>query len=188
MAQLNGKHQCLVQGKENRYLHNHRQTAAKGVNLMGAIQFHDRAIQGLPIILVLLFQLGHFRLQLLHVLHGLVALVGKGEKENFDNYGDDDDRNAVVMGVFIENISKYTEKRFGNGRKPAQVKCLFQTLTLRLQYVETLGTEKETVRNLVRLTRLQIERGGRHRGIEVRTGTLFNLYRSNAVFPGENCT
>jgi hypothetical protein len=47
--------------------------------------------------------------------------MGQGKEKYLDDDGDDDDGNAVIMGVFIKEF-KYIEKRLGKGREPAQVK------------------------------------------------------------------
>jgi len=49
------------------------------------VKFHYLLIHGVTVVLVLLTNLGHFRLQLLHILHRLVTLVSKRKEKHLEN-------------------------------------------------------------------------------------------------------
>ena len=185
MAQLDGEHERLVQGEEHRDLDDHRQAPPQRVDLVVAVQLHDSLVHGVAVVLVLLADLVHLRLDLLHPLHGLVALVGQREEQRLEDDGDDDDGNAVVTHIAIEELEGI-EQRFGDGREPAQVKGLLQGIALGLEDVDILGADEQALRHRGRLSRVDGELRGRYGRLHEPGSVLFQFNGGDTPLLGQN--
>ena len=80
MAQLDGVQESLIQADEHRDLHDDGETAASRVDLVGLVQLHHFLVEGFLVVLMLFAELLHHGLELLHLLHGLEALLDRGQK------------------------------------------------------------------------------------------------------------
>ena len=79
MSEFDGVVQEAIKGDEYRNLDHHRQAPTHRVDLVSPVKGHHFLIEPLPVASVLLLQLGHLGLDLLHGPHRLVAFLGKGK-------------------------------------------------------------------------------------------------------------
>ena len=77
----------LIESKENRYLHQHWQTAPQRVDPMRLVKCHHLLVQAFLVIFVLVAKFLHLRLKLLHRLHRRVAFVSQWPENNLDQHG-----------------------------------------------------------------------------------------------------
>ncbi len=97
------------------------------------IELDQFLVQPLTIVLELRLQGQHFRLNDLHLLHGLVALVLQRHEHQLDQHGQENDRDPVVVRKFVEE-SQHIENRLGHRLdqpptpkyKPAEIDRIFQ--------------------------------------------------------------
>ena len=85
-------------------------------------------------------QLLHFRLQLLHGLHGLVALVGQRPEDDFDEDGDKDDGDAVVVDPAVDQAQKLQHGP-GHGGEETEINDLGERRLDGFQQGLLLGTD-----------------------------------------------
>ena len=97
MAQLDGVQESLIQADEHRDLHDDGETAASRVDLVGLVQLHHFLVEGFLVVLMLFAELLHHGLELLHLLHGLEALL-EWKKARMVSRG----------RAMIENMPKFT--------------------------------------------------------------------------------
>ena len=140
MAQLDGVQEGVVKGEEEGNLQDHRQAAAHRVDLLVAVELHHGAVEALLVVLVQRLQLLHFRLQLLHGLHGLVALVGQRPEDDLDEDGDQDDGHAVVVDPAVDQAQELQHGP-GHGGEEAQIDDLGERRLDRVQQGFFLGPD-----------------------------------------------
>lgn len=109
VPQLDGPQQGLIQGEKHGDLQQHGHAPAGWVDLVGLVQLHDFRIHLLTVVGVLLADLGHHGLELLHLLHGFVALVRKGPEQSLDDDRQDDDGHAVVAHVPVQEMQELVQ-------------------------------------------------------------------------------
>ena len=112
MAQFDAVQEGLIQSHEHGELHEDGQTAAHGVHAVGPVQLHHFALHGLLVVLILLLDLLHHGLELLHLLHGLEALAGERPEDDLDEDGQGDDGEAPVAHV---GLHPFEELQHGDG-------------------------------------------------------------------------
>ena len=120
VAQLNGTPQNPEESEEYGDLDDHGKTPSHGVHLVRLIQGHHLPVHLFFIALVLFPYFRHERLDLLHLLHGFVALVGEGPEENLDQNGEEDDGYPVVLNKAVEKPQSI-EKRLRDNVRPPEV-------------------------------------------------------------------
>ena len=76
------------------------QAAAHGIDLVGLVQIHHFPVHRSRILLEFLPQFGDLGLQLLHVLHGLHALLGHGPEDRLDDDGEQNDGHSLTGKAF----------------------------------------------------------------------------------------
>ena len=87
------------------------------------MEVHELFLHLLFVVSVSFPYFGHHRLELPHFLHGLIAFMCEGPKQYLDENSKQDDRNAIIMDIFIEETKDY-QKGFGNNVKPPEVDSL----------------------------------------------------------------
>src|SRR5882672_4885066 len=133
---------------------------------MLAVELHRLALNPLRIALVLGAQRVDLRLQRLHCFHRPHALERQREEDHLREYREQDDGDAVVMGVVIEPAEEPQDRhRYPFHREAAvalgegettEINRLFETYPERLQPIVFLGThivEHAAVPALARLER-----------------------------------
>ncbi len=74
MAQLDRLVEHAVQREKHGNLNHHGQAPAQGIDLVSLVQGHGLLVHLLFVVLVFFPDLGHQRLDLFHLAHGLIAL------------------------------------------------------------------------------------------------------------------
>src|SRR5439155_25032125 len=88
-----------------------------------------------------------FGLDALHVLHGLIALVLEGNEQQLDTDCQNDNRDAVVSGIVV-NETEDVKDRLGDEfdeapapiDEPAEINSIFQADVQRFERVELFRT------------------------------------------------
>src|SRR5258706_5768122 len=127
MAHLDRHEQHFIKRKEHRDLDEDRQTPSHGVHLLLLVKLHQSLLLPRLVVLEALLKLLHLRLQLLHLAHGLVGLVGKGEKEKLHENGRKQDRNTEIADEVIEEVHQ-VEHRLGDEKEPSPIDELVETV------------------------------------------------------------
>ena len=120
MAHLDGDEHDLVEREEHRDLDHDGQTAGGGIGAFALVQPHHLLIEPLLVVLEALAQHQHLRLQLAHLGHGDVGLVGEREEQQLDAHGQDQDRHAEVAEALVD-VVQGIEQRLGQEIEPAEI-------------------------------------------------------------------
>ncbi|VBB46233.1 hypothetical protein TRIP_B40151 [uncultured Desulfatiglans sp.] len=161
MPQFNRTSQKPEQCNEHRDLYNHGQAPAHRVDLVGLIEPHHLPIHHLFVVFVFFSDLGQARLELLHLFHGLVALVRQRPKEDLHEDREQDDRKTIVVDILIEK-SEEVEEGLGDDIGPAEVDHPVEVAACLLEASEIPRTQIEAV-----FRRGRLARSDRHRGWNV---------------------
>ena len=144
MSQFNGVQKPLIQADEHRELDDHGETSTERIHFIPLIQFHHFLVQLLSVVLILLTQSFHLRLEFLHRRHGLEALITEREEHQFDQDRQQDNSNAVVSGPLIQE-SQQRDQRSGNKVGPAEVDGSVKGRVNRIQGIRILRTDIQGV-------------------------------------------
>ena len=112
VAHFDGHRQDLVEGQEDRELHQDGQAAGHRVDLLPLHQGHGLLLRLDRIVLVASLDLVHRLLELLHPGHGLGALLGQREDQQAHADGHRQDGQAEVAQMAEEELQRH-EERFG---------------------------------------------------------------------------
>src|SRR2546429_27289 len=93
-----------VERNENRNLHENWQATSKRVDLLGLVHIHHRLVQLRFVICILLAELHQPRRYQLHFGHRAVARGRQREENQFDDHGEQDDRQAPVAEPAVEEL------------------------------------------------------------------------------------
>ena len=132
--------ESLIQADEHRDLHDDGETAASRVDLVGLVQLHHFLVEGFLVVLMLFAELLHHGLELLHLLHGLEALLGQGPEDDADTEGKHQDGDAPVPHKGMEE-GQNGQQGAGDDREHAEVHGLRQVIGSRGQHGAVLGAE-----------------------------------------------
>src|SRR5205085_428639 len=94
-TQFNRALQHTIKTEEDGNLEEQRQTATERADLVFLHELHGLLVHLARIVLVLLLNRFHLRLKRRHALHRPSARLRQRPEDEFDNDGDDDDREAV---------------------------------------------------------------------------------------------
>ena len=147
MAHLDRDEEHLVEREEHGDLDQDGQAARQGIGAFPLVERHHLLVQALLVLAEALAQLDQLRMQLPHLGHGAVGLVGQGEEDDLDDHRHDQDRDAEVAGQLAE-IAQHVEERLGQEVEPAevdrQVEAVHrQRVTVVVQPLDHLGAGEE---------------------------------------------
>ncbi len=120
VAHFNGCQQGLVEAEEDRHLDKNRNATAGRIDVVGLVESHDFLVHGFLVVFVLFLDLLHHGSKLLHLFHGRIALCSKRPENNLDNNGQQDDGNAPVADIGIEEV-KNPQKALGDAAEHAKI-------------------------------------------------------------------
>src|SRR5262245_41500963 len=159
MPHIDGNEQDLVERKKYRDLQENWQTTRHRIDFLVLVKRHELLLLLGAIVLEPLPDLLHLRLQLLHLRHRLVALVGERKERELDEHGGGKNGEAVIaeqLGAPVQQL----EERLGNEIEPAPID----------QQVELLGAELLLIgfdqRHLLGTSKQIAARGGRRAGCD----------------------
>ena len=140
MTQLDAVEKRLIEGDEHGKLNEDGQTASHGVDAVGLVELHHFAAERFLVVLVLLLQLLHHGLELLHLLHGLEALAGKRPEHDLDEDGQQDDGETPVAEEAFKEGEKLEQRHRKEG-EDAHVDGGLEGVGRGVEQVAALGTE-----------------------------------------------
>lgn len=152
VPELNGSEQSLIQTEKDRQLDQDRHAAAGRIHTVGFIERHDFLVHELLVVLVLFPDGGHQRLELLHLFHGGIALGRQGPEHRLDQNGQQNDRHAPVVHIFVEKFQK-PEQTLGNDAEHSQIDAFSQLIGNGQELRALLGTQPVGDRQLFLLSR-----------------------------------
>src|SRR5262249_55734929 len=140
-----------VKSIEHGNLDDHRKTPAEWIHSVLAVELHSLSLHALRVALVLGAKRIDLGLERLHRLHRAHALQGQREEEHLCEHGEEDDRDAVVVGVAMEP-PEHPEDGHGDPlhgeptvglrhRETTEIYGLFQSYAIGLQPIVLLRTE-----------------------------------------------
>src|SRR5689334_8799342 len=147
MPHIDGDEQHLVEREKHRNLQDDRDTTRHRINFLVLVKSHQLLLLLDAVVFEPFPDLFHFRLQLFHLCHGLVALVGEREERELDEYRGGQNGKAVVAEQLGEPVQQL-KQWFGDEIKPTpidqQVELLGAKLFLiRLDQGYLLGTGEQ---------------------------------------------
>src|SRR5437899_7888931 len=98
------------QTEEDRDLDHHRQTAADRINTVLLVKLHHLLVHPGWIIFVFFAQLLHFRVERSHLAHGAIGFVLDWPKREFDDGGQSQDSQTVVMQPTVQQVHEVEQK------------------------------------------------------------------------------
>jgi hypothetical protein len=140
MAHLDRDEQHLVEREEHRDLHHDRQAARERIDLLLLVQLHQRLLLLHLVVAVALADRHHLGLHRLHLRHRGVGLVGEREEQELHQHGDDQDREAEIADVAIEEVDRL-EHRLGDEIEPAPVDQQLEAVEAERLVVEVDGLD-----------------------------------------------
>ncbi|MNQ40924.1 hypothetical protein D3C85_545860 [compost metagenome] len=171
---FDGDEQHLVQGVEDRNLHQDGQAARQRIDLLPLIQGHRLLLLLLRVVLKFLFDLLHLGLEGPHLGQALVGLVGQREHDQLDHDRQGQDGQAEVAEDAVEELHDH-EDRTGQEEEvapvdgvdePRQIEALF----IAGQDFVALGAGEQTLGLLDLTARLDGARRAQHGGfVDVQT-------------------
>ena len=102
VAHVDGDEQHLVEREEHRDLQQDRQAAGERIDLLVLVELHHLLLLALLVVLVAFLDALHLRLQLLHLRHRLVLLVGEREEGGLHDQREDEDGDAEVADDAVD--------------------------------------------------------------------------------------
>ncbi len=120
MPHFDGHEQDFVEREEHRDLNKHRQAARHGVDLFPFVKRHQLLLLAHLVFLVAVPDLDHIRLDLLHLGHRRIRLIGEREEDEFHKHGEEQDRHAEIAGQIGQEIQRQ-EERLRQEEEPAPV-------------------------------------------------------------------
>ena len=146
VAHLDGDVEHLVEREEDRDLHDDRQAARQGRNLLLLVELHHGFLLLRAVVGEALLDRHHLGLQLLHLAHGRVGLVGQREEDELHDHGREQDGDAEIADPLLQVVDQ-PEHRLGDEVEPTpvdhQVEALDARIAVAVDGVDDLGAGEE---------------------------------------------
>src|SRR5262245_828603 len=120
MPHIDGHEQDFIKRKKHRDLQDDRETTRHRINFLVLVKSHQLLLLLDAVVLKALPDLLHFRLQLFHLRHGLVALVGERKERELDEHRSGKDGKAVIAEKLGEPVQQL-KQRLGDEIKPTPI-------------------------------------------------------------------
>src|SRR5690606_1623367 len=152
MAHLYGDIEHLVECEKHWNLDEDRQTSGYRIDLLFLVKRHHLLLEPHLVVFVAFLQPFHLGLELLHLAHGDIRLVGERIEQELDEHGERQDGEAEIAQDSVE-IMENVEDRLGDPIEPAPVDAEIEArnselLLIMVEQAHHLGSGKKMGRRL----------------------------------------